>query len=321
MTLNSANRKLLAILTAVTTTCFGVPPISAATITIGPGAISTPLEINAGPYQDNEVRFVPGTEVQTDTFRTSQDGKEVHGDFAAYFYPGPTRYVIEGGLFEGASVSPGPNVNIAVGGSAIRTYFGRLDIDFNGGTFRGGSVIVDEPRTGTSFVGVPAFQANSRAILFVKINGGLFEGGTVRRTSSPDAPFQRAIAFSAASQYGGLIEIFGGQFVGGFEFGHATLKIYGTDLIAQYWVVDELHPNRQGLRVSGKYFDGTPFNQMFYPGTSATRRVVIEQNSVTVFASEPSSGIVAVLGCALVSGARCRKRRSRRAERTPHLET
>lgn len=282
------------------------PTSSIAETVIGPGPVPAPLIIGPG------YRMVAGTEVIATTSGLSGDGGELYGQVAVgtpIFYS--DKAIFEGGTFQGASVTTQPGVFATYGGSAVTAYTANLE--FRDGVYRGGSIIVDDPAHAGGYLQPgSAFRAGGdEAIVEISIFGGVFEGGTVSMALTPGTPISRAPALLLSPNYGGSIDIFGGEFIGGIESdGPTVINFYGD------FDVQPTSPNGRYLRpveltVAGRYADGTPNSTVihFVYGTE-----MINANGKLSFGyfnlPEPAASTLVLIACIAPTIARRKIQRS-----------
>lgn len=256
---------------------------------VGPGSVPAPYESHG------DHRFLAGTEIISDSVQTLSNGQRLVGGFAVRVYSDSHRF--EGGLYEGATVTTLPGVDTARGGDALTTYTPTTtQIDVQDGVFRGGSVLIDAaPPADANFNAGDAFSMGRQVVVDMIIYDGLFEGGTVSMSSSPGTAISRGNALNLNNDYGGMVQIYGGEFLGGIQIdGPTLLKFHGNEFELQPTLINNRLPTGVDVIVSGLYLDGTPFST-----TVRTNRRNVDVsdsgNMLTFQAPEPTTGALAAL--------------------------
>jgi hypothetical protein len=274
--------------------------LQAQTVIVGPGVVPAPFGANGAEY-----RILAGTEIVSQTSNLSSDGRVLRGQNAGSLLF-QASVEVEGGLFEGASVTTQAGVVYAQGGHAFMFDYGFNNADFHDGTYHGGSVIIDAPppadadfRAGSALFG---WAADSISV--VNIYGGHFEGGIVSLAATPDIPIVRAPALSLGSEYGVSVDVYGGEFVGGIEVPYyfressTALRIHGSDFSVSPEPVDGRFTGPADVVVSGKYGDGSLFSHNLRLERRPEGISVYQEDGFiffgSVFVPEPNTSILAV---------------------------
>jgi hypothetical protein len=284
-----------------------------------------PIELGPGSY-----RFLNGTAIQASSSvvgDTLTGGAAVIANSTAPDFGNPVTAVFEGGLYQGGSVTTQTGVPRAVGGSAIQaTGVGYKRLEILGGEYHGGSVLVDAPAHAAAGAAVAITDDNGVLGTTIIIRGGVFTGGTVSHTSSPNDPISRAPAISLVDPVGsgrsGRLTVHSGQFIGGIDMGGAQqMWLFGTNITIQPPPVDVPGPNdfippNTEVVINGTYRNASQFSHVVRSGPLGLRATFIgplsgdpgPPQSLLLHVPEPAAGAMAAVACALVASLRRRSR-------------
>jgi hypothetical protein len=229
---------------------------SSAQTIVGPGVVPAPLTVG-------NTHILTGTEIIATHSFIHNGGVWIQGGAAAITNWG-TDLFVDGGLFKGASVTTLASTQQAYGGDAFAFGNGYNYATFYGGTYVGGSVLVDPATFGSADLkGGAAISVGGDDSLFdFKIYGGTYEGGIVSLAAAPEIAVSRAPALKFLHGYAGPLDVFGGEFIGGIEVAdvYFDIKIHGSEFNVQPPPVNGRFDGPANVIVSGKYHDGTPFS-------------------------------------------------------------
>jgi hypothetical protein len=272
---------------ALTLILIAFTKVAHAETVIGPGVVA-PFSVNGTTY-----RIVPGTQIIATASSLSNFGQLMLGGSAVSAVG--DKLTIEGGLIQGSTISPPPGVPGGRAGHAVALSApATLAMEVFGGTLRGGSVLLPEGAfPGLGYRGGSAFHATSQdQIANLTIRGGQFEGGIVAFAATPDVIVSRAPALVLGSEYGKSTDIYGGQFLGGIEFGsennRPVLRFHGTDFELTPAPINGTYAGSTNVTVAGKYPDGEPFSHsLMLRFHIRPRAIVYERNGALAF--EPTN--------------------------------